>query len=447
MKTTIITQSVISDSSDPVFTFTEDNERLVVTEGVTLSNEGDFTISAHEETLSNLQATINGTVLSTRVTGGWSPVMAFPSGMHLTVGTSGQLLGGLIAFEAAGDSSLVNNGLLQASIGASFGQAFSGSALVVNRGTISGETTGVSFTGEEAVVFNHGLIKAENSWSTRGSAIQTNAMSTTVVNDGSIVANNPDAVGIKVYGDLVETPGYTFLLDNSGTVTSGDLTGVRVDDGVASTIVNSGTISGAKESLHLSYAADSVTNDGHLAGLVFLGDGNDIYHGENGSVAGAVKGGGGADLLVGGAQADVLAGGAGSDTLIGGAGSDTLTGAGGADTLSGGAGEDVFTFVAASDATGDRIVASGGVAAFEGVGVAGGDRIDLSAIDADPGLAGQQHFSFGTSHGVGDLWAVDVGDITVIRGNMGADVPKFSLAIHDGASIDASDYAAIDFIL
>ncbi|MBB5223658.1 Ca2+-binding RTX toxin-like protein [Amaricoccus macauensis] len=446
MKTTIITESVINDGEDPIFTFTEDDERLVVNRGVTLSNGADFVISAYESSLSNLQAVINGTVQATY--GAWSPVMAYPSAMHLTVGKSGKLLGGLIGFEATGDSSLVNNGLLHATIGASLGYPSEETkSLVVNNGTIFGDSTGLSLSGKEATVVNQGLIKAESSWESWTTAIQVSSISTTVVNDGSIVADNPKSVGIKAYGNTDPLPAQTLLVENSGTVTSLDRFGIQVNNGVVSTIVNSGTISGGKESIHLSYGADTVTNDGSLVGAATLGAGNDIYHGENGQVSGPVMGGGGADLLVGGAKADVFAAGVGSDTLMGGGGNDTLTGAGGADVISGGAGADVFRFAAASDAIGDRIVTTGSVAAFQGVGVTGGDRIDLSLIDANPDVAGQQHFNFGTSRGVGDLWSVDVGDVTHIRGNIGAGMPKFDLAIHDGAGVHASDYAAIDFIL
>ena len=52
------------------------------------------------------------------------------------------------------------------------------------------------------------------------------------------------------------------------------------------------------------------------------------------------------------------------------------------------------------------------------------------------------------SHKIGHLWAVDVGDVTHIRGNVTGDAaPEFELAIDDGAGVSASDYAGVDFIL
>ena len=53
---------------------------------------------------------------------------------------------------------------------------------------------------------------------------------------------------------------------------------------------------------------------------------------------------------------------------------------------------------------------------FEGVGVAGGDRIDLSGIDADTGAAGNRAFAFGGT-GIGRVSLVDTGGKTLVRCN------------------------------
>jgi|GEM_PF-937362 len=100
-----------------------------------------------------------------------------------------------------------------------------------------------------------------------------------------------------------------------------------------------------------------------------------------------VKGGNGNDKLKGWAGSDSLAGGYGADTLGGGDGADTLVGGLGVDTLTGGAGNDVFKYNALADAGnsyyGDTIT-----------DLSVGDKIDLSAIDANSLLAGNQAFSF-----------------------------------------------------
>jgi len=103
----------------------------------------------------------------------------------------------------------------------------------------------------------------------------------------------------------------------------------------------------------------------------------------------AIDGGSGNDAIDGGNGNDALKGSAGDDLLTGGAGLDTLTGGVGADMLSGGAGFDIFLFTAITDSTvasADRIL-----------DFTSGDRIDLSAIDADSGTGGNQAFHLAAS--------------------------------------------------
>lgn len=93
------------------------------------------------------------------------------------------------------------------------------------------------------------------------------------------------------------------------------------------------------------------------------------------------------DRIAGLAGNDVLRSAAGADTLLGGAGNDTLLGGVGRDLLSGGLGKDVFIFqprdCAASLTAGDVIRDFTSEL----------DRIDLSALDANAGVAGNQRFS------------------------------------------------------
>lgn len=83
----------------------------------------------------------------------------------------------------------------------------------------------------------------------------------------------------------------------------------------------------------------------------------------------------GANVLDGGKGRDVLFGGFGNDTLLGGTGDDVLTGGFGADTLDGGAGADRYTFASIVETS---LAESDTIRTLEA-----GDRIDLSAIDAD----------------------------------------------------------------
>jgi serralysin len=86
---------------------------------------------------------------------------------------------------------------------------------------------------------------------------------------------------------------------------------------------------------------------------------------------------------------NVITGNAGSNLLSGGAGNDILIGGPGKDTLTGGLGADVFKFLA----TADSVVGLNRDAVTD-FSVAQGDKIDLSLIDANSILAGDQAFVF-----------------------------------------------------
>ena len=128
------------------------------------------------------------------------------------------------------------------------------------------------------------------------------------------------------------------------------------------------------------------------------GAGNDLLDG--GAGRDLLRGGAGKDTLVGGAGDDRLFGNAGNDLLNGGAGKDALEGGAGKDVLTGGAGADTFLFRSFKDSTPGRnrdVVTD----------FTRGDRIDLSALDADSGRRGDQDFDFGgTGAGAHSVWYV-----------------------------------------
>jgi serralysin len=119
--------------------------------------------------------------------------------------------------------------------------------------------------------------------------------------------------------------------------------------------------------------------------IAFALDGNDNTNG----------GAGISDTISGGPGNDTLAGGSGNDTLNGGAGNDTLVGGAGKDQLTGGAGNDTFTYTATTHSQ----PGAGNfdtITDFTHVAGMGGehDSIDLSAIDANTSVAGDQAFVF-----------------------------------------------------
>jgi serralysin len=96
------------------------------------------------------------------------------------------------------------------------------------------------------------------------------------------------------------------VLDNEGTITA---SGLAVTGGLGGdTITNTGTL--------------KTTGTGAVA--VDLGAGNDVYHGQQGTLNGALKLGEGNDAAYGGTGGETFSGGSGSNTIDGGGGSDTI---------------------------------------------------------------------------------------------------------------------------
>jgi Ca2+-binding RTX toxin-like protein len=129
--------------------------------------------------------------------------------------------------------------------------------------------------------------------------------------------------------------------------------------------------------------------------LQLQGVGN--INGTGNGLANNIQGNDGANVLDGGAGVDTLNGGLGNDTIIGGLGNDLLTGGGGADT-----------FVVRAESIYSSAVPAGRALEIDFVydlNKAEGDRLDLSAIDADSTTAGDQGFHLvgGFTHDPGEM--------------------------------------------
>jgi Ca2+-binding RTX toxin-like protein len=174
-----------------------------------------------------------------------------------------------------------------------------------------------------------------------------------------------------------------------------------------------------------------------------------VYQVENvltGEMPDLVRGSAVANDIDTGFGRDTLLGGGGADTLRGGELDDRLTGGFGRDVLWGGADDDTFVFSDAAASTGRTADV---IMGFEGAGAPGGDVINLSGIDANTGLAGNQAFALGTARGAGRLWLENDGasNATILLGNTDADAAaELRIEIRDG-STQARAYVAGDFIL
>jgi Ca2+-binding RTX toxin-like protein len=169
------------------------------------------------------------------------------------------------------------------------------------------------------------------------------------------------------------------------------------------------TLNGGEGNDTLSYEnSDAAINlsgrviGGHADGDSFSGFENFIGSVYNDYMMGTgvdniLTGLGGNDLISGFEGNDTLLGGDGDDRLVGGIGEDIIIGGAGGDLLIGGNTDKVvdgksdrFVYLNLTDMKDTQYVGASEIIAFE----AGVDKIDLSAIDADPYTPGDQAFRF-----------------------------------------------------
>jgi Ca2+-binding RTX toxin-like protein len=159
--------------------------------------------------------------------------------------------------------------------------------------------------------------------------------------------------------------------------------------------------------------------------------------------SGVLNGAGGNDTINASEGNDTIDGGSGNDRLSAGPGKDVLIGGTGIDSLSGSLGNDIFRFKATSDST---PTASDTINGFEGAGAKLIDRIDLSAIDANVQISGNQSFTFGGTS-TGRVRVVAEGSNSVVLANTDADsAAEVRIVIKDGGTLPGA-YTADDLIL
>jgi len=175
-------------------------------------------------------------------------------------------------------------------------------------------------------------------------------------------------------------------------------------------------------------AGDDVADGGEGNDRLLGGIGNDM-----------LSGGIGNDRVMGENGFDTLRGDAGNDILDGGSGDDLLIGGTGLDYLTGGTGADTFAFLSIADAapaTRDRIL---------DFSRADGDIIDLSAIDANTTLGGDQLFTIVSAFtgAGGELVLVNLGggNTRVVGDVTGDGLSDFGFVVNGDQPLIASDFA------
>jgi len=186
------------------------------------------------------------------------------------------------------------------------------------------------------------------------------------------------------------------------------------------------------------------------------GSDNDLENGGDGSDH--VFGGAGNDTLVGGGGNDWLYGAGGNDLIFGGPGNDTLAAGGGSDWLNGGAGKDslspyvlggasddnardIIRYTALSD-SGVTVATRDEIFGFIEGTASTADRINLSAIDADPSVPGNQAFHFVSSFSAakGEVRFVASGNDTIVQVDGDNDTAvDMTILVHNVLGMDAFD--------
>jgi Ca2+-binding RTX toxin-like protein len=148
----------------------------------------------------------------------------------------------------------------------------------------------------------------------------------------------------------------------------------------------------------------------------------------------------GIEQVMGSSLNDAITGDANANTLWGLGGDDVLIGAGGADVLKGGAGNDKFAYVAIGDST---VAAAGRDTIFD---FTTGDKLDLSAIDANGAGPGDAAFTFGTGAFTG---AGQVRVLAFAGGRYGVYLETTGNNVEDALITVYSDHAltVADFVL
>jgi len=152
------------------------------------------------------------------------------------------------------------------------------------------------------------------------------------------------------------------------------------------------------------------------------------------------------DTLNGSALGDTLIGGGGNDTINGLDGADTLIGGLGADLLTGGLGPDIYKWISELE-TGTTVATRDTVSGFSGLlSGAGGDILDLSLLDADTSVIGDQAFVFtGTTATANSVWATASGADTIVSGDINGDLSADFMFVLTG--LTPANLASGDFKL
>ncbi len=156
-----------------------------------------------------------------------------------------------------------------------------------------------------------------------------------------------------------------------------------------------------------------------------------------------VNTGAGNDKITGNSSNNVINTDAGNDTIDGGNGNDTLIGGSGTDRMTDGGGDDIYRFLSVSDS---QVGAARDILTDFNPGF---DKIDLSRIDANTTIAGDQAFTFVGTGAIGIGGQVNYfisGSSLIVQAEIEGD-GNFTVDMQIQLNGGLSAIAATDFIL
>ena len=161
------------------------------------------------------------------------------------------------------------------------------------------------------------------------------------------------------------------------------------------------------------------------------GSGDDTILGDSGDDI--LSGGSGNDFISGDSN-DILASEHGADTLNGGSGNDTLVGGAKADILTGGVGNDTFVFqVGLGQENESKVGEADLITDFQ----VGHDKIDVSFIDANTNLGGNNLFVFSDAPSIqaGKFWFVTEDDGQHVFFNINGGAADMEIIVHTTSGV------------
>lgn len=431
-----------------------------------------FTDDASVGGVTGLDLRSSATLTNAGTISGSANAIVLSGGQDFSITNSGTILGNIVAQLAPAQTMITNSGLIDGAI--TLGD-LSNTLIVTAAGRITGN---IIMAGGGDVLENAGVLgqvstgsdadKVKNSGTI--ASLITGVGNDTVTNTGSIGtvdlgdgndsytggggaetvgdSNGGDIIKLSGGDDVYRATGAAANLDEDDTIEAGSGGGDVYDAGAATdsvyvnldNIVHTTVPFGAPASPFVSANTAIGVN---VAGMNSIDAITGFENVVGGSGADYIYGSASANKIDGGDSGDYLFGLGGNDEIAGGSGDDWINGGAGADRLFGGAGADRFQYLSVSE-SGPNAATQDVIGDFDAL-----DVIDLSLIDADRKVPGDQAFDFiGTNvkftKVAGQLRSVWTADGQIVQGDVNGDgKADFAIRLYDpnhAITLSAGDF-------